>query len=81
MGQRKRIEGNLFKQSMKRTNKIILEHDISIDDNPYFVTYTYEFPTDSTVEEMFQLFKTIMVGLSFTEEQFDDFINQSSDNG
>lgn len=65
---------------MKR-NKLTLEHDISTNGNPYFVTYTFEFPSDCALEELFQLFKKVTVCLSFTEEQFDDFINQSSDNG
>ena len=60
---------------MKNVNTITLKHDISVNSNPFYVRTKIEIPKDISLEELFHAFKQIAIALTFSEEQFNEYID------
>ena len=60
---------------VKILNKLTLTRDISerCSLKPYLVNNTYEFPYDSDLEELFHIWKQILIALTYPEETIDQF--------
>lgn len=60
---------------VKALNKLTLTRDISVTNGvkPFYVDNTYEFPYDSDLEELFHIWKQVLIALTYDEKTINQF--------
>lgn len=58
-------------------NKITLKRDIAdLNSKPIYIENSYEFPYDADLNEMFHLFKQILIALTYSESTIEKYMKE-----